>query len=118
MFIKGITVTLHERTQSLDKTGNPIFDGFNKPIFEENPIEVENVLVSPVEDKDVIDAINLYGKKAVYELCIPKGDTHNWEDSTVEFFGKKFKTFGVGKEYIEDMVPLAWNKKIKVEIYE
>ena len=109
--IKGITVTLYTQTQS----GK---DGFGNPIYTEKAVEVPNVLVNPVEDKDIVDALTLYGKKAVYELCIPKGDTHTWEDCRVDFFGQSFRVFGMGREYIADNVPLEWNKKYKVECYE
>ena len=52
-----------------------------------------------------------------YELCIPKGDAHSWDDVTVEFFGQKWRTYGGVQQYIEELVPLDWNKKVKVERY-
>ena len=109
--INGIAVTLYQHTQ----TGT---DGFNNPIYQDIPVTVENVLVYPTEDNDIVDALQLYGKKAVYELCIPKSDTHTWEDCRVDFFGESFRVFGAGKEYIDSNVPLEWNKKYKVERYE
>lgn len=108
--IKGIPVVLYETTQ----IG---VDALNAPIFDEVPVTVENVLVSPAESEDVLSAIQMYGKHAVYELCIPKGDAHDWEDKTVEFFGHKWRTFGFPQEWIEENVPLSWNKKVKVERY-
>lgn len=108
--IKGITVTLYERTQ----TG---VDGFNHPLYDEVPIEVENVLVSPADTQDIIDELQLSGKKLEYLLCIPKGDGHIWEDRVVEFFGQKWKTFGFPQTWIPTMVPLDWNTKVKVERY-
>lgn len=109
--IRGITVTLYEVT----KTGE---DGFGKPIYEETPVEVENVLVAPTSSQEIQDAINLYGKKAVYTMAIPKGDTHEWEDRKVNFFGKDFRVFGIPLEGIECDIPLDWNKKVTVEVYE
>lgn len=109
--IKGITVILHEKTQ----TG---FDSFGDPIYAETPVSVDNVLVSPASDTEVLATNNLYGKKVIYTLGIPKGDTHEWEDSKVEFFGKTFKTFGAGQEGIETLIPLEWNRKISVMKYE
>lgn len=109
--INGITVTLYERA----RTG---VDGFNNPVYAETAVDVDNVLVYPTEDRDIVDAMQLYGKKAVYELCIPKGDEHKWEDCRVDFFGNSFRVFGTGKEYIEANVPLDWNKKYMVERYE
>ena len=108
--IKGITVTLYEKTLSG-------VDDFNAPVYTETPVQVENVLVTPVSAEDVINELQLYGKRAVYELSIPKGDTHEWEDRTVEFFGHKWRTFGFCREWIEENLPLSWNKKIKVERY-
>ncbi len=108
--IKGITVKLHEKKE----VGR---DAFNAPVYEETVANVENVLVCPTSSTDIIDQMNLYGKKAVYTLGIPKGDTHNWEDVTVEFFGHKWQTFGLPTEGIENLIPLGWNKKVTVERY-
>ncbi len=109
-WIKGTAVTLYEKVQ----TGT---DEFNAPIYEEQPVTVENVLITPEGDQDVINDMQLYGKHAEYELSIPKGDTHNWVDATVEFWGHKFKTFGFNHGYIQENVPLSWNAKVKVERY-
>ena len=92
-------------------------DEFNRPIYEETPVKVENVLVAPASSTDIAESIDLYGKKAVYNMAIPKGDTHNWEDTVVEFFGERWKTFGFPVEGIEEMIPLYWNKTVKVERY-
>lgn len=109
--IKGITVTLYERTQ----TGK---DALNAPIYTETPVAVENVLVTPVSADDVVSDLQLYGKRAEYELCLPKGDAHDWRDCRVDFFGQRFRVFGLPRTYIEENVPLLWNTKIKVERYE
>lgn len=109
--IKGITVILYDKIQ----TGT---DGFDAPVYEEIPVEVENVLVSPASSTDVIEQLNLHGKKAVYTLAIPKGDTHNWKDRKVEFFGESWKTFGLPISGIEENIPLDWNTKVMVERYE
>lgn len=110
--IHGITITLFETEQ----TG---VDDFGRPIFEpKQGEEVENVLVQPASSDDVISEMNLSGKRIVYNIAIPKGDTHNWKDATLEFFGKTWRTVGLPKEGIEDMLPLKWNKQIMVEEYE
>lgn len=109
--IKGISVTLYERKQ----TG---LDGFNVPIYTETPVEVENVLVCPVSASDVTDTSGMEGSHAVYELCLPKGDAHSWENCRVDFWGRSWRVFGPPQEYIEALVPLDWNRKVKVERYE
>lgn len=108
--IKGITVKLYEKSVA----GK---DGFNHPIYTEEPVEVENVLVTPMSTEDIVEELQLSGKKAVYELSIPKGDTHTWEDRTVEFFGQKWKTFTFCQQLIAELVPLDWDRKIRVERY-
>lgn len=108
--LKGITVTLYERTV----IGR---DEFNKTKYNEIPVEVDNVLIEPVTGDDVVSAESLYGKKAVYRLCLPKGDSHKWEDSRIIFFSKEYKSFGPVLEYIEENLPLSWNKKVMVERY-
>ena len=108
--IKGITVVLVENV----KTGE---DPFHAPIYKEVRSEVKNVLVSPASSDDIISAQDLYGKKAVYTLAIPKEDKHNWEDCKVQFFEQTWKSFGIPLEGIEALIPLDWNKKVMVERY-
>lgn len=109
--IHGITVTLIDKVES----GK---DGFGTTTYEEVPIEIDNVLVSPTSTEDVANQLNLTGKKIVYDLAIPKSDTHDWINKTVRFFGKSWKTVGIPLEGIEEMIPLDWNKKVTVEFYE
>ena len=109
--IKGITVTLIDKV----KTGQ---DDFGHSTFEDSEVQVENVLVTPTMTDDIVNQMSLTGKKAVYTLAIPKGDTHNWEDKEVRFFNQRWKTFGIPIEGIESLIPLDWNKKVMVERYE
>lgn len=106
--IKGQAVTLFNKT----KIG---VDSLNAPIYAETPITVDNVLISPLSDEEVLETINLTGRKAVYQLAIPKGDTNDWENKRVEFWGKSWKVIGIPTEGIEELIPLMWNKKVKVE---
>ena len=108
--IKGITVTLYEKTM----TG---VDALDAPIYTETPVTVENVLVSPVSSDNLQDDHQLHGRKAVYELSIPKINTNIWENSTVEFWGHKWRTFGFVQKLITENTPLDWDKKVKVELY-
>jgi hypothetical protein len=109
--IKGITIKLYAKT--LADT-----DPFGAPVYIETPIDVGNVLVTQTSSTEVLDIVNLYGKKAVYTLGIPKDDTNDWEDKRVSFFGEDWHTFGIPQEGIEANIPLEWNKKVLVERYE
>lgn len=109
--LKGIEIIL------MDKVENGV-DEFNHPIFVDKEIVVKNVLVAPVKTEDVLNIVNLTGKKAEYLLGLPKGDANTWENREVVFFGKKWRTIGIPQEGIESMIPLNWNRKIMVERYE
>lgn len=108
--IKGITVTLI----SLVQTGT---DAFNAPVYAEEEITVDNVLVAPASSDDVIDSTSMYGKKAVYTIAVPKGDSNIWENNIVVFFGERWRVFSLPMMGIEDNIPLNWNAKYYVERY-
>lgn len=109
--IKGITVIL------VDKIRDSV-DPFGAPIYQDAEIPVDNVLVTPSTTDDMVNQLNLTGKKAVYTLAIPKGDEHDWEDKEVRFFGQTWRTFGFVTQGIDHLIPLDWNKKVMVERYE
>ena len=113
--LHGVTVTLYEKTQ----TGT---DGFGKPIYSETPVEVDDVLIGEPSTDDITTSTSMDGKEISYMLAIPKGDTHNWTDSKVEWtdaYGKTFtaKTFGFPITGIEANIPLRWHKKVRCEAY-
>lgn len=108
--IKGITVQLKKKIQ----TGT---DAFGNPIYDYQIVNVDNVLIGEPSADDVTSEMSLYGKKLAYTLAIPKGDTNIWEDTEVSFFGANFRTYGYVTQGIELMIPLDWNKKVKVERY-
>ena len=108
--LHGITITLYDKTQ----TG---MDGFNRPVYTETAVAVDNVLVGEPSSQDVIDTKNLTGQQLAYTLAIPKGDAHTWTNRVVEFWGERFRTIGEPTQGIEDLIPLDWNRKVKVERY-
>lgn len=109
--IKGITITLVDKR----KIGT---DPFGAAVYEDVEIPINNVLVSPTATQDVTNQLSLTGRKAVYDLAIPKGDSHSWEERRVKFFGQTWRVIGLPLEGIESMIPLSWNKKVQVERYE
>ena len=111
MKLKGIPVTL----VNLVKTGT---DPFGADVVTEKATVVDNVLVAPLNSDELANELNLTGRRISYILGIPKGDSHKWENAIVEFFDDRFKTVGSPTQGIEDMIPLQWNKKVKVERIE
>jgi hypothetical protein len=108
--IKGMTVKLLVKTQ----IG---IDPFNKPVYSERWIDVDNVLVGQPTTDEIESERIISGKIVSYVLGIPKGDTNNWVDTEVEFFGQGFRTIGFPTQGIEANIPLKWNKKVRVEAY-
>ena len=113
--IRGRNIILYDKTQ----TG---VDGFNRPIYTESPTVVENVLIGLPTPQEVIDTLNLTGKRVAYTLGIPKGDLHTWTDRRVElpadFPAGKYRTIGSPAVGQEELIPLAWGKNVQVERYE
>ena len=110
--MRGITVTLYDRAQ----TGT---DALNKPIYTETPVTVDNVLVAPSSMVEVLEQFSLDGRKGEYVMAIPKGDTHEWiSGKKVSFFGVDWRIIEMPEEGIEWLIPLGWNKKVRVERYE
>lgn len=116
--IKGITVTLYE-----EKVIG--YDSLNAAIYEETPVEVDNVLVGEPSTDDITSSTSLYGKKISYMLGIPKGDTHDWVNKKVEWtdaygYTHKCQTFGYPITGIESNIPsqIQWHMKVRCESYE
>lgn len=109
--IHGMTVRLWNKTQTDT-------DPANAPIYTWTYTDVDDVLVAQPTAEEKTTELNLTGRSIEYVLGIPKGDTHDWENQIVEFFGHKFLTFGIPEMGIEANVPLRWHKKVKCERYE
>lgn len=110
--MRGYTVTLYDRTE----TGR---DELNHPIYEETPVTVENVLIAPAASMEVLEPTNLEGRRGDYTLAIPKGDTNDWATGKkVAFFDREWRIIEMPEEGIEWLIPLSWNKKVRVERYE
>lgn len=109
--IQGMTVTLWNKTE------NGV-DGFGNPVYTWESKTVDNVLVGQPTAEERINELNLTGRMIAYTLGIPKGNEDDWENQIVEFFGHRFRTFGIPEQGIEANIPLSWHKKVKCERYE
>ena len=111
--MKGITILLAEKTQ----TG---VDDLNRPTYEDDFVEVKDVLVGEPSTDEITNTMSLYGKMVKYTLAIPKGDTNTWVDTEVVLpypFEGKYRTIGYPTAGIEANIPLRWNKKVLLERY-
>ena len=112
--MRGMTVTLYEE----QVIGS---DMIGSPIYEEVPVEVNNVLIGEPSSEDVVGSQDLYGKTISYMLGIPKGDTHDWKDKKVEWtdsYGTHTcRTFGFPITGVEDNIPGPWHMKVRCEAF-
>ena len=108
--LHGITVQLEQKTEA----GR---DAFNRITYETEYVDVENVLGGSPDPEEVTETLNLTGKKIEYVLGIPKGDTHDWTDKKVIFWGQEFKTIGFPETGIQDLIPMDWGSNVRVERY-
>lgn len=109
--LKGTDIILYEKVQ----TGE---DSFHEPVFTETPVTVHNVLIGEPSAEEITTELQLTGRRLAYTLALPKGDTHDWNDVRVEFFGQSWRTCGGVTQGIEALIPLRWNKKVQVAKYE
>lgn len=114
--LQGISVILYETTQ----IGT---DDMGAPIYEEVPVQVDNVLIGEPSTEDITTSTALYGKTIKYMLGIPKGDTHDWKDKRVSWtdaYGTHtVMTFGFPITGIEANIPaqIPWHMKVRCEAY-
>lgn len=108
--MKGMTVQLVVKTQ----TGT---DALGSPVYTEELVNVDDVLVGQPSTDDVNSDISLYGKRADFVLGIPRGDTHSWTDAEVVIFGNRYRTLGYPECGIDENIPLRWNRNVKVTRY-
>lgn len=115
--LQGTSVTLFQEV----KVGT---DPFGAPIYEENPVEVENVLIGEPSTDDITSSTQLFGKKIEYMLGIPKGDEHDWTNKKVSWtdaYGvtHTVMTFGFPITGIEANLPpqIPWHMKVRCEAY-
>jgi hypothetical protein len=108
--MKGMTVQLVVKTQ----IGT---DSFGAPVYSEELVDINDVLVGQPSSSDLVTTLELTGKRIAYTLGIPKGDDHVWEDTDVIIWGERFKTIGLPMTGIQENIPLRWGKNIQVERY-
>lgn len=115
--ISGNSVILYDEVQIGE-------DNFGDPIYQEVPVEVENVLVGEPTSDDIVSSTQLFGKTIQYMLGIPKGDTHDWTNKKVSWTDSSgvthtVQTFGFPITGIEANIPhqLPWHMKVRCEKY-
>lgn len=109
--MEGMTVQLIVKTQ-IDT------DPFGAPIYSEEQVDIDDVLVGSPSTSDYLSVIELTGKRISYVLGIPKTDTHDWTDAEVIIWGERYKAVGLPQTGIQENIPLRWRANVMVERYE
>lgn len=101
----------------LEKRETGQVDAFNRPILEEAPVTIDNVLIAPVQSggAEIVDTLDLDGRKAEYKLAIPKTDTHDWAGQRVRFWNQTWEVIGTPTRGIDELIPGPWNMIVLVE---
>lgn len=104
-----ITVKLYEKVEiGTDDFGVPTYSTFIE--------EIDHCLVAIGQHGQMTDNTNIQVALDTFTIAIPKGDTHDWRNSIVEFNlgGVDFrcKTYGDYLLGYEDAMPLMWHKQI------
>lgn len=107
----GESVILYVRTQ----TGT---DAFNRPVYTEIAEKVDNVFVGVPDTAQVLSELNMTGHRIAHILGIPAGDAHDWQNVTVEFHGRKWRTYGAPISGTPALMPFGWHTNVMVESYE
>lgn len=108
--MKGMTVQLIVKTQ----TGT---DPFGAPIYSEEQVDINDVLVGSPSTSDYLSILELTGKRISYVLGIPKADDHDWTDAEVIIWGKRYRDVGLPQTGIQENIPLRWRANVMVERY-
>lgn len=109
--MRGMTVQLIVKTQ-IDT------DPFGAPIYSEEQVDIDDVLVGSPSTSDYLSVLELTGKRISYVLGIPKTDTHDWTDAEVIIWGERYKAVGLPQTGIQENIPLRWRANVMVERYE
>lgn len=97
----GETVTVVGRRE----TGR---DSFNEPIFVEDEVVVDNVLVAPKFSQDLAGALRVEGDLSALELHFPKSFTGSLRGKLVRVRGVTYRVEGDPSGYTVVNTPLAW----------
>ena len=83
---------------------------FLAPVFSEIWVDVDDVLIGEPSGEDIVNDLNLYGKRLAYTLGIPKKDNHKWRDTKVKFWGYVFETYGLPTRGAISIGTFYWNR--------
>ena len=97
-------------------------DEFGRPVYTETLETVPGCVVGTFAQanaaQDISNEMNLSGHRIVWQIFIPKGDTHTWENADVCIRGQRFRVTGVPVQAFVDMPHIPCDKLVSVEAYE
>lgn len=91
-------------------------DGFNNPIWEDEPVNVANVLVAPVDGEDNIATTRPEGTRVRYTLYFPKTFEDELEGLKIIVRGEQLRVIGKPDHYDPVNCPTKWWQVVKVGV--
>lgn len=96
------------------KTGQK--DGLNDPIYEEQTFSISDCLIAPItEPLDRIESSALDRDIAIVRIHLPKSDSTDISDSSVDYGGQTWRVVGKPVAFMNDNTPTIWNRYVRAE---
>lgn len=91
-------------------------DGLNDPIYSETTIEISDCLIAPItEPLDRVESAALDRDVAIVRIHLPKSDTRDISDSTVDYGGQTWRVIGKPVAFMDENTPTIWNRYVRAE---
>lgn len=107
----GMTLSFKKRVATGAK------DSFNNPVYSEETITVHDCLVAPpTEPIDRVESAALDRNVTVVRIHLPKADTRDVSNSSVEYQGEEFRIIGKPVQFMNENTPTRWNRYLRAEV--
>lgn len=107
----GMTLSFKKRVE----TGE--VDEFNNPKHSEQTITIADCLIAPVtEPVDRVESAALERDMTVVRIHLPKADSRDVSNSTVDYDGETFRVIGKPVKFMDANTPTRWNRYMRAEV--
>ena len=91
-------------------------DDFNNVIFTEETLTIADCLIAPAQEPlDRVESAALDRNQTIVRIHLPKADTRDVSNSTVEYDGQTFRIMGRAVKFMDANTPTRWNRYMRAE---
>lgn len=107
--MRGITLSFIQKVEN----GT---DEFNNATHTTQTIEIANCLIAQVtEPTDRVESAALERNVTMVRIHLPKADTRDVSNSTVDYRGETFRTIGRPVAFMTENTPTDWDRYLRAE---